>query len=192
MPTEFTVGWIGRAHWRKRLDWLFEIASALPQVRFVLAGKELDQTAVALGCAYFSRGDHGIEDLPAVYHGIDCLLITSGTEAGPLTLFEALACGVPVVSTPVGWAPHFAAKAPEIVRLGDSPEALIEGLLQVRQVRRELFDRRAEISALASHPRLDTWFPQVLTLAAAMVAGTMGSRRSAGDGNPPDRTARSR
>jgi glycosyltransferase involved in cell wall biosynthesis len=43
-------------------------------------------------------------DYRALYHQTDVLAITSETEAGPLPLFEAMACGVPVVSTDVGWA----------------------------------------------------------------------------------------
>ena len=46
------------------------------------------------------------EDLPAVLNALDLLVIASTTETGPLVLLEALACGVPVVSTPVGRAPE--------------------------------------------------------------------------------------
>jgi hypothetical protein len=44
-------------------------------------------------------------DLPAVYDGIDVFLCTSELEGGPMTVLEALACGVPCVSTPVGLVP---------------------------------------------------------------------------------------
>lgn len=37
-----------------------------------------------------------------LYKGIDMLICTSFFEAGPLGVFEASACGVPVLSTPVG------------------------------------------------------------------------------------------
>ncbi len=45
-------------------------------------------------------------DIPAVLNALDALVIASSTETGPLVLLEALACGVPVVSTPVGRAPE--------------------------------------------------------------------------------------
>jgi glycosyltransferase involved in cell wall biosynthesis len=43
-------------------------------------------------------------DIPAVLNALDLLVIASTTETGPLVLLEALSCGVPVVSTPVGRA----------------------------------------------------------------------------------------
>jgi glycosyltransferase involved in cell wall biosynthesis len=36
------------------------------------------------------------------YDSIDLLICTSSTEGGPLGVFEAIACGVPVISTNVG------------------------------------------------------------------------------------------
>ena len=33
---------------------------------------------------------------------MDFLAIASSTETGPLVLYQALACGIPVISTPVG------------------------------------------------------------------------------------------
>jgi glycosyltransferase involved in cell wall biosynthesis len=46
------------------------------------------------------------DDLPAVLNALDLLVVASTTETGPLVLLEALACGVPAVSTPVGRAPE--------------------------------------------------------------------------------------
>jgi glycosyltransferase involved in cell wall biosynthesis len=169
IPPAFTIGWVGRAHWRKRLEWVEECAGT---AGVVLIGKDLENTAERLKqrgseCVVYPRETLRIEDYPALYHQMDCLLITSCTEAGPLTLFEALACGVPVVSTPVGWAPYFASKAPQFVRLGETPGELMAALDEVRRERQNLFERRGEIASLAETPRLDTWFADVIRLAAA-------------------------
>jgi glycosyltransferase involved in cell wall biosynthesis len=45
------------------------------------------------------------EDLTALLNALDVAVVASTTETGPLALFQALACGVPVMSTPVGHAP---------------------------------------------------------------------------------------
>lgn len=48
------------------------------------------------------------DELPRMYHALDLYLITSRIEGGPLSLLEAWASGVPVVSTRVGMVPDIA------------------------------------------------------------------------------------
>jgi len=43
-------------------------------------------------------------NIAATLNALDVLVVASTTETGPLVLMQALACGVPVLSTPVGWA----------------------------------------------------------------------------------------
>ena len=51
---------------------------------------------------------HGKNDIPPkdLYKDIDALLCCSELEAGPLGIFEAASCGVPVLTRPVGNAQH--------------------------------------------------------------------------------------
>jgi len=52
--------------------------------------------------SHVSRQDYGYEDMQLFYDHCDLLLCTSLSEGGPLPVFEAIACGVPVISTDVG------------------------------------------------------------------------------------------
>lgn len=54
------------------------------------------------GVAAVSRLVPSYFDMPSVYRTLDAYLCVSRAEGGPMPVFEALACGVPVVSTPVG------------------------------------------------------------------------------------------
>ncbi len=45
-------------------------------------------------------------DMPDVLNALDVLVVASTQETGPLALLEALACGLPALSTPVGRAPE--------------------------------------------------------------------------------------
>lgn len=55
----------------------------------------------------FTGGKILWEDMPEFYKSIDYLLILSDNEGGPVPLLEALAMGVPVISSDVGFAGEF-------------------------------------------------------------------------------------
>ena len=187
---QFRVGWVGREHARKRTSWFAEAMQCLgiskTDVVAVLIGKELDplcQLVRGNGIAveHCDRAHLSIHDYPALYQRLDCLVITSSTEAGPLPLFEALATGVPVVSTPVGWAPQVASKAPGFVFLADSPKGIAAHLETIRSRRAEMFASRFQIAATVEDHHLDDWFHEVLQLAAALARNgtenTCGAQR---------------
>jgi glycosyltransferase involved in cell wall biosynthesis len=175
----FRVGWVGRNHARKRLDWfvraMTQLGPAHAHTSVSLIGSGLGGAAASLhargvDCDLYERDAHAIATYPRLYQSMDCLVITSSTEAGPLPLFEALASGVPVVSTPVGWAPYFSAAAPRHVRLAGNPDEIATCLEHLRGERRELFDERFEIARLVEGWSLDGWLLAVLGLAGALVA----------------------
>lgn len=183
----FGVGWVGRNHARKRLDWFVEamtrLSPAPAHTRVTLIGSGLGTAASGLrehgvDCDLYERDAYAIAAYPRLYQGLDCLVITSSTEAGPLPLFEALASGVPVVSTPVGWAPYFSAAAPRYVHLAGSPGEIATCLEQLRGEKRELFDERFEIARLVEGWSLDGWLLAVLRLAGALAASN--SQRTSG------------
>jgi len=174
---QFRVGWVGREQARKRTTWFAEamqyFAVGKTDVVAVLIGKELGPLyqrlrADGIACEYFDRAHVSIHSYPALYQQLDCVVITSSTEAGPLPLFEALATGVPVVSTPVGWAPHLASKAPEFVFLADSSKHIATHLETIRSRRAEMLASRFQIAALVEGYHLDDWFQEVLQLAAVL------------------------
>ncbi|MEQ9672706.1 glycosyltransferase family 4 protein [Coleofasciculus sp. G2-EDA-02] len=63
-----------------------------------------------LGCKVSYKVSVPREDVPKYYHQLDLYAITSRIEGGPLTLLEAGACGIPIISTPVGIAVELLAK----------------------------------------------------------------------------------
>ena len=174
---QFRVGWVGREHARKRTNWFAEamqyFAAGKSEVVAALIGKELEPLCRRLrgdgiACEHFERAQVSIRDYPALYQQLDCVVITSSTEAGPLPLFEALATGVPVVSTRVGWAPYLASKAPDFILLADSPKSIAAHLEIIRCRREEMFASRFQIASLVEGYYLDDWFHQVLQLAAVL------------------------
>jgi len=180
LPACFSVGWIGREHPRKRLGWfvqaMLELDLGPEQLKVELIGSGLGDAAAGLrangvDCRLYDRDSHAISTYPELYQNLDCVVITSTTEAGPLPLFEALASGLPVVSTPVGWAPFFSRQAPRYVRLAGDSREIAAQLKQLRVQRQETFASRFEIAGLVKQWSLDGWLLAVLELGASLAAG---------------------
>jgi glycosyltransferase involved in cell wall biosynthesis len=107
-PNDFAIGTVTRLHDSKGNSYLVDAAALVvkerPQARFFLVGEgpllgELQQQAAALGL-----GDrfvfHGfVKDVAAVVSAFDLSVFPSLWEGTPLTVFEALAMGKPIVAT---------------------------------------------------------------------------------------------
>jgi glycosyltransferase involved in cell wall biosynthesis len=83
------------------------VAAADPAALFLIAGdgelrSELEEAARAGGIAGCTRLLGWRRDLTTIYGGTDVFLLTSRNEGTPVALIEALAAGVPGVSTDVG------------------------------------------------------------------------------------------
>lgn len=84
-----------------------EVARRRPEVRFALvgSGSELQRArelAATLGIGDVVSIPGFVDDLASVYHAADVFLSTSRYEGFGLAIAEAMACGLPVVSTDVG------------------------------------------------------------------------------------------
>lgn len=94
---------------------------------------------------YSSRGikctmvDERYENYPKVYDSMDYLLIPSLWEGGPMSVPEALAKGVPIISSEVGWVPEFGV---EYMYKPDDDQALLEILKKIRE---PLLERRKKV-----------------------------------------------
>jgi len=87
----FTVGWVGSTQRRsKRYGLAVEALEGMPEAALKVAGHINTRE-------YLPR-----DKMPAFYHSLDCLLVTSETESHPLVVYEAMASGVPVITTDVG------------------------------------------------------------------------------------------
>jgi glycosyltransferase involved in cell wall biosynthesis len=92
------------------LDMANRLREAIPDAHFVIVGDGECRPAVedrvsALGLRESVTFTGFLHDLKPVYSDMDVLVITSRNEGTPVSVIEALAAGVPVVSTAVGGVP---------------------------------------------------------------------------------------
>ncbi|MGE5386873.1 MAG: glycosyltransferase [Betaproteobacteria bacterium] len=109
------VGFVGRLAWEKGPEVFLHAAQLLrqlaPQAHFVMiGGGEMEPEVRAFIKAHgLERHVHlagSRDDMPSIYRQFDVAVSTSHSEAMPLAIMEAMACGLPVVAIEVGGIPE--------------------------------------------------------------------------------------
>jgi glycosyltransferase involved in cell wall biosynthesis len=160
---DLLVGMVARWHPMKNHALLLQVAgrmrSRAPRLHFLLVGTGVESSNPAFRVALEAAGDppriHPLGergDLPRLMAGLDFLVsVSTSGEGFPNVLGEALACGVPCITTAVGDSAQIVGEAGEVIAAGsvEETQAAIERLAALsRDERRELGARgRASIEA---------------------------------------------
>ncbi len=161
LPEEgFVVGWVGRLSGEKGPDVLLATLPHLNSVPLTLsvvgAGmqqRSLETLARELGVADHVRWHGVVPDAARVFAAFDVFVLSSRTEGTPMVLFEAMAAGVPVVTTDVGGVPDVVSPEEALIVGPEDPAALAAGIQDVYE-RTALAARRAH----AARVRLEREF----------------------------------
>lgn len=99
------VGWTGNSQWGTWVDGL-DHKGFLTIIK--VAVEELQREGVAVTGNFIDRNVNGLpfDQMPAYYNSLDIFLCASDIEGTPNTVLEAMACGLPVISTNVGIVPE--------------------------------------------------------------------------------------
>jgi glycosyltransferase involved in cell wall biosynthesis len=103
------IGAVARLARQKRLDRLVHVLAALPGVHALIAGEGPQHDPLQALARELGVGDRlhlaGFRrDVGDVLRALDVLVVSSDREGMANAMLEAMACGVPVVSTPVSGA----------------------------------------------------------------------------------------
>jgi glycosyltransferase involved in cell wall biosynthesis len=111
------------------------------------------------------------EEVPAWLNASDALLLTSKHEGSPTIVKEALACGLPVVSVPVGDVPERIQNIDRCYLAQPEPVDLAHklGLIYDTRQRLDCRDKLQELSCQAVAVKLETFYDEVLSGRAATV-----------------------
>jgi len=118
------------------------IASRYPNVSLTMIGEDkgdgslqtTQRTAADLGVSDRVRFSPAVakRDVPAAMNGGDIYLNTTNVDSAPVTVVEAMACGLCVVTTKVGGIPHLVTHEREALLVPpDDPDAMAGAVLKI-------------------------------------------------------------
>jgi len=151
------VFYTGRFAKQKDLPLLIEafaiVEKEQPDVRLLLSGSGPEHEAIEKAMRRTGArrieflGEQPAERVPKLMAAVDVLALSSLYEGSPAVVREALACGTPVVSPPVGDLP-LTITDPLLGRITErNPEALAEGLMETLDQDRDAMSERCRAAA---------------------------------------------
>jgi glycosyltransferase involved in cell wall biosynthesis len=159
----FIIGFVGRLVAQKNPERLLaafaNIAGKRPDARLVIVGSgpllsQIEQDTERLGLGEKVRlftHHNAREFIP----GFDCLICTSDYEGFPVTFLEAVAAGVPVVTTPVGGAAEVTVVEAGFMTPDFTPESVAAAVTKLaslnsaerKSLRQKVLERAKDFSA---------------------------------------------
>jgi len=126
--------------------------------------EQSEREVIGVMCECDPRGGVYYTAYPALYRAFDVVVITSDTETQPFPLFEAMASGVPVISTLVGWAPRLIVSGVNgYLVMGH--DGIVKALRTVWSDRELFFNARHLIADTVRPYTLEGWCEDSLRLA---------------------------
>ena len=100
----FIVGGVGRLAHQKNFELFLNVAAQVPNAHFVIGGTGEEEAALRAQVARLGLGGRVtflgyVGDMPSLWPALNCLLLSSRYEGLPITILEAMACGVPIVAS---------------------------------------------------------------------------------------------
>jgi glycosyltransferase involved in cell wall biosynthesis len=136
------------------VDVLELVRREVPELHVLVSGPArgyVRRRLAAAGIPFVYRQLRRYEDVGSLYHALDAYLVSSRQEGGPKAVLEAMASGVPLVTTRVGQAMDLAQHGRNAYMVeSEDIEGLSEWLLHVAAGPEELPSMRAEGVATAA------------------------------------------
>ncbi|KAA8732076.1 glycosyltransferase [Acinetobacter qingfengensis] len=171
LHSPITIGFAGRYHAAKGYQYLFETIALLQDqpLKFRIAGKgaNFNNPDIQQWIKALQINPHQLElldqvrDMASFYQSVDVFLMTSITEGLPTVLIEAMASGVPCISTDVGDATNIVQDIGWIVA-SRQPEQLKNAIItylnlpdqekkQLKLAARQQIEQRFALSQVSQH-----------------------------------------
>lgn len=136
-PEGLRIGWVGRMSHEKGADVMVDALAMLGDTRVTLsvfgdggARGAVEARAAALGIGSRITWHGTVHEAARLFPAFDVFVMSSRTEGTPIALFEAMAAGVPVVTTAVGGVPDVVSRAEAMLVPSEDPAALAAAVTQ--------------------------------------------------------------
>ncbi len=142
LDDDLNVLYVGRFSEEKGVVYLIKSLNYLDKGRLFLVGSGpqepmLKDVARKFKDRVYFLGRVKHDDMPMVYNAMDVFVLPSLTEGFPNSMLEALACGLPVVVTPVGAIPEVVRPEMGVIVELRNAKAIAEGIGKVRDLNRK-------------------------------------------------------
>jgi GT2 family glycosyltransferase len=163
-----TIGWVGNSSWGvgQGLTDAKGLQTIIRPAIDVLRAEGIDVELMAIDRRERWRPR---EEVAALYPEMDIFVCASSIEGTPNTVFEAVACGVPVVSTRVGIVPWLLGPRQQVFIVDRSVEAFTEALRRLcldadlrASLARENLEQRAKHDWASRAPLWRQFFADVI------------------------------
>ena len=159
------IGWVGRLTPEKGADVLLAAVARLIDLPLAVSivgdGLQADRLRVeaeALGVASRITWHGHVTDAGRFLRAFDLFVLSSRTEGTPIALFEAIAAGVPVVTTAVGGVPDVVTNAEAMLVPPGDPTALAAAVRRALLNPEAALDRaRAAKGRIAERFQVEPW-----------------------------------
>jgi len=91
IPSEFTIGYIGRISEEKGINFLLNLMEATKKINYIMAGKEQMKWKKPNNCTYYGLIPH--DETVNFYNKCNLIVLPSYTEGVSNVILEAYACG---------------------------------------------------------------------------------------------------
>jgi glycosyltransferase involved in cell wall biosynthesis len=129
------VLFVGRVTEAKGVNGILAAAKLLPDWHFTIVGDGPYLPELKLKSGNVANmllvGKIANDELPKYYHEADVFLLPSQREGVPVTIVEALACGVPVIATDVGQISELVKDGENGYLIDGSPESIVASLVKL-------------------------------------------------------------
>jgi glycosyltransferase involved in cell wall biosynthesis len=177
-PDDIVLLYVGRGHPGRGLERLMEAfhVARIEQgsLRLFLTGKESGIAPARAVAESLDLGDSVVflgvvEDVAPLYAAADVFVLPSCPEGWSMSLLEAMAAGLPVVTTSDGGIPEPASASSAVLVEDEAPEALARGILQLTLDPRRRADMSRASSARAAELDAAVWTPRLQKLYADVI-----------------------